>query len=85
MAEIRLPEKEAFYPEVQTISKRISRISENNTMAQLLHSNFKTWLQNASVSPVQLTKDLDADKNGLISGDEFAGLLGSMTGERPAE
>ena len=85
MAEIRLPEKEAFYPEVETISKRISRISENNTMAQLLHSNFKTWLQNASVSPVQLTKDLDADKNGLISGDEFAGLLGSMTGERPPE
>ena len=85
MAEIRLPEKEAFYPEVQTISKRIGRISENNTMAQLLHSNFKNWLQTSSVSPVQLTKDLDADNNGLISGEEFAGLLGAMTGERPPD
>lgn len=85
MAEIRLPEKEAFYPEVQAISNRISSISEKNTMARLLHSNFKNWLQTSSVSPVQLTKDLDADKNGMISGEEFAGLLGAMTGERPPD
>ena len=85
MAEINLPEKDVFQARVDAISMRVHSISESNTMARLLHSNFKTWLQGSAISPVKLTQDLDADNNGMISGDEFAGLLGKMTGERPPE
>lgn len=85
MVEILLPEKEVFDSNVSEISKRIDSMSESNTMARLLHSNFKNWLSSSSMSPVKLTQDLDADKNGVISGDEFAELLGKMTGERPPE
>ena len=85
MVEILLPEKEVFNANVSEVSKRIDRISESNTMAKLLHANFKNWLTSSSMSPVKLTQDLDADKNGMISGDEFAELLGKMTGERPPE
>lgn len=85
MAEILLPEKEVFERRVQAVSNRIATISEHNTMAKLLHSNFTNWLNNSSMSPVKLTQDLDEDKNGTISGDEFATLLGKMTGERPPD
>ena len=83
MAEILLPEKQEFERRVDAVSQRISSISESNTMAKLLHSNFTNWLNSSAVSPVKLTQDLDEDKNGMISGDEFATLLGKMTGENP--
>ena len=54
-------------------------------MAGLLNNNFKKWLANSAMSPIQLTEELDTDKDGVISGDEFATLLGKMTGERPPE
>jgi hypothetical protein len=85
MAEILLPEKEEFNRRVDDVSQRIASISESNTMAKLLQSNFKTWLNSSAVSPVKLTQDLDEDKNGMISGDEFATLLGKMTGEKPPQ
>ena len=85
MAEILLPEKQEFERRVDAVSQRISSISESNTMAKLLHSNFTNWLNSSAVSPVKLTQDLDEDKNGMISGDEFATLLGKMTGEKPPE
>ena len=78
MVEILLPEKEVFDSNVSEISKRIDSMSESNTMARLLHSNFKNWLSSSSMSPVKLTQDLDADKNGVISGDEFAELLNKV-------
>jgi hypothetical protein len=85
MADILLPQQEVFERRVAEVSRRITTISESNTMAKLLHSNFNTWLNASSMSPVKLTQDLDEDKNGMISGDEFAILLGKMTGERPPQ
>ena len=37
------------------------------------------------MSPLKLTQELDNNSDGVISGDEFATLLGKMTGERPPE
>jgi hypothetical protein len=85
MAEILLPEKERFQARVRAISTRVDSVSQSNTMAKLLHSNFKNWLQSSAMSPVKLTQELDVDHNGMITGDEFAGLLAKMTGERPPE
>ena len=85
MVEIVLPEKDVFDYKVSEISNRVNKISESNTMAKLLHSNFKNWLNSSSMSPVKLTQEMDIDNNGMISGDEFAELLGKMTGERPPE
>ena len=85
MADIVLPEKDAFYGRVKDISTRIDGVSEGNKMAQLLHTNFKNWLSSSALSPIKLTEELDKDRNGMISGDEFATLLGSMTGERPPQ
>jgi len=85
MVEILLPDQKVFNANVSEISKRIDRISESNTMAKLLHANFQNWLTNSSMDPVKLTQELDSNKDGIISGDEFAELLGKMTGERPPE
>ena len=85
MAEMVLPEKSVFNGRVDEISNRIDAISKGNKMAQLLFNNFKNWLSSSALSPIKLTEDLDKDNNGMISGDEFASLLGSMTGERPPE
>ena len=85
MAEMVLPEKSVFNGRVYEISNRIDAISKGNKMAQLLFNNFKNWLSSSALSPIKLTEDLDKDNNGMISGDEFASLLGSMTGERPPE
>lgn len=85
MADIVLPEKDAFYGRVKEISTRIDGVSQGNKMAQLLHTNFKNWLSSSALSPIKLTEELDKDRNGMISGDEFATLLGSMTGERPPQ
>ena len=85
MATIELPEKATFEQRVQSISNRIDGITKSNTMAGLLNSNFKKWLSNSAMSPVALTEELDTNKDLRISGDEFASLLGKMTGERPPE
>ena len=85
MAAIQLPEKAIFDRRVLTISNRIDSITKSNTMAGLLNSNFKKWLSNSSMSPVALTQELDTNNDLRISGDEFASLLGRMTGERPPE
>lgn len=82
---ILLPEQEVFNARVSTIQARIEAISGQNRMAKLLNENFRNWLANSSMSPLKLTLELDKDSNGLISGDEFAGLLGKMTGERPPD
>ena len=85
MAAIQLPEKAIFDQRVEAISNRITGITNNNTMAGLLNSNFKKWLSNSAMSPVALTAELDTNNDHRISGDEFASLLGKMTGERPPE
>jgi hypothetical protein len=85
MATIELPEKAIFERRVQTISNRIDGITKSNTMAGLLNSNFKKWLSNSAMSPVALTEELDTNNDLRISGNEFASLLGKMTGERPPE
>lgn len=85
MAAIQLPEKAIFERRVGTISNRIESITKSNTMAGLLNSNFKKWLSNSAMSPLTLTEELDTNSDLRISGDEFASLLGRMTGERPPE
>lgn len=85
MAQVILPEKDEFTKNVAAISNRIQSVSNSNPMAKLLHSNFQSWLNTSATSPVKLTQDLDVNNDGVISGDEFANLLGKMTGERPPE
>ncbi|DAC07716.1 MAG TPA: hypothetical protein D7H88_04890 [Candidatus Poseidoniales archaeon] len=85
MATIDLPEKEVFNQQVETIERRIQGITRSNNMAGLLNNNFKKWLSSSSMSPLKLTEELDTNSDGVISGDEFASLLGKMTGERPPE
>ncbi len=85
MATIDLPEKEVFNQQVGAIERRIAGITRNNNMAGLLNNNFKKWLSSSSMSPLKLTEELDTNNDGVISGDEFASLLGKMTGERPPE
>lgn len=85
MAAIQLPEEAVFNRRVEAISNRIEGITNSNTMAGLLNSNFKKWLSNSAMSPVKLTEELDTNADQRISGDEFATLLGKMTGERPPE
>ena len=85
MGELILPEKEVFNQRVEHISQRIDSISKSNKMAKILNDNFKKWLGSSSMSPLKLTEELDKDRNGVISGDEFGDLLGKMTGERPPE
>lgn len=85
MATIDLPEKEAFNQQVKSIERRIESITRSNNMAGLLNNNFKKWLSSSSMSPLKLTEELDTNSDGVISGDEFASLLGKMTGERPPE
>ncbi len=85
MAAIQLPEKAIFDQRVEAISNRITGITNSNTMAGLLNSNFKKWLSNSAMSPLTLTAELDTNNDLRISGDEFASLLGKMTGERPPE
>ena len=83
MARVDLPEKVVFESRVAEIQQRVDNITSSNRMAKLLHGNFKTWLNSSSISPLQLTLDMDNDRNGYISQQEFATLLESMTGERP--
>lgn len=85
MAAIILPQKDEFTTNVATVKARIQSISQSNGMAKLLYANFQNWLKSSAMSPVKLTQDLDVDKDGFISGDEFASLLGQMTGEKPPE
>ena len=85
MANIDLPEKEVFNQRVRAVQGRIEGITKSNTMAGLLNNNFKKWLSSSSMSPLKLTQELDNNSDGVISGDEFATLLGKMTGERPPE
>lgn len=85
MANVELPEREVFDRQVQALEKRINDISKQNTMAGLLNNNFKKWLAGSSMSALTLTEELDTDTNGYISGNEFATLLGRMTGERPPD
>ncbi len=85
MAAIQLPEKALFDQQVNVVSNRIESITSGNTMANLLNSNFKKWLSNSAMDPITLTQELDTNKDNVISGDEFANLLGKMTGERPPE
>ena len=85
MAAIQLPEKALFDQQVNVVSNRIESITNGNTMAQLLNNNFKKWLSNSAMDPITLTQELDTNKDNVISGDEFANLLGKMTGERPPE
>lgn len=82
---ILLPEQEVFNARVSEIQSRIEVISGQNRMAKLLNDNFRNWLASSSMSPLNLTLEMDNDRNGFISGDEFAGLLSKMTGERPPE
>jgi hypothetical protein len=85
MATIDLPEKEVFNQQVEALERRIEGITRKNNMAGLLNNNFKKWLSSSSMSPLKLTEELDTNSDGVISGDEFASLLGKMTGERPPE
>lgn len=85
MGDLVLPEKEVFNQRVERISQRIDSISKSNKMAKILNDNFKKWLGSSSMSPIKLTEEMDKDRNGVISGDEFGTLLGKMTGERPPE
>ena len=83
MATIDLPEKEAFNQQVVAIERRIEGITRSNNMAGLLNNNFKKWLSSSSMSPLKLTEELDTNDDGIISGDEFASLLGKMTYLQP--
>ena len=85
MATIDLPEKDVFNQQVVALERRIEGITKSNNMAGLLNNNFKKWLSSSSMSPLKLTGELDTNSDGVISGDEFAALLGRMTGERPPE
>lgn len=85
MATVEFRDKENFMQRAAAINRRVEGITRNNTMAGLLNNNFKKWLADSSMSPVKLTEELDTNKDGFISGDEFATLLGKMTGERPPE
>lgn len=82
-ANIVLPKKEIFLARSQAIGANVDKITKSNRMAKLLVDNFRGWVSSAAVSPLELTVRMDKDQNGLISGDEFADLLGTMTGERP--
>ena len=85
MPNVELPEREVFDRQVKALEQRIDGITEKNTMANLLNNNFKKWLAGSSMSALTLTEELDTDTNGYISGNEFATLLGRMTGERPPD
>ncbi len=85
MPDVELPEREVFEHQVKQLERRIEGITQKNTMAGLLNNNFKKWLAGSSMSALTLTDELDTDTNGYISGDEFATLLGRMTGERPPD
>ena len=85
MATVEFRDKENFMQRAAAINRRVEGITRNNTMAGLLNNNFKKWLGDSAMSPVKLTEELDTNKDGFISGDEFATLLGKMTGERPPE
>jgi len=85
MATVDFRDKENFMQRAAAINRRVEGITRNNTMAGLLNNNFKKWLSDSTMSPVKLTEELDTNKDGFISGDEFATLLGKMTGERPPE
>ena len=85
MATFDLPEKEVFNQQVEALERRIEGITKSNNMAGLLNNNFKKWLSSSSMSPLKQTEELDTNSDGVISGDEFAALLGRMTGERPPE
>lgn len=84
-APIVLPDKAIFNARAQAIGGNIEAITKRNKMAKLLVSNFRGWVESSAMSPLDLTLELDKDKNGLISGDEFSTLLAKMTGERPPE
>ena len=86
MAEkILLPPRPTFDGQVVALKQRIESISAQNRMARLLNQNFNTWLNGSSMSALNLTQELDKDKDGIISGDEFSDILSKMTGERPPE
>jgi hypothetical protein len=86
MAEkILLPPRPTFDGQVVALKQRIESISAQNRMAKLLNQNFNTWLNGSSMSALNLTQELDKDKDGIISGDEFSDILSKMTGERPPE
>jgi len=86
MAEkILLPPRPTFDGQVVALKQRIESISGQNRMARLLNQNFNTWLNGSSMSALNLTQELDKDKDGIISGDEFSDILSRMTGERPPE
>ena len=84
-ATIILPEKAVFAARSNAIKANIDTITQRNNMAKLLVNNFRGWVESSSMSPLNLTLELDKDNNGLITGDEFSDLLGKMTGERPPE
>lgn len=85
MPNVELPEREVFDRQVKALEQRINGITKKNSMAGLLNNNFKKWLAGSSMSALTLTEELDTDTNGYISGNEFATLLGRMTGERPPD
>ena len=85
MATVEFTDKENLMQRAAAINRRVESITRNNTMAGLLNNNFKKWLSNSAMSPIKLTQELDTNSDGVISGDEFANLLGKMTGERPPE
>ena len=85
MATVEFRDKENLMQRAAAIERRVQNITQSNTMAGLLNNNFKKWLSNSAMSPVKLTQELDTNNDGVISGDEFATLLGKMTGERPPE
>ncbi|HJL97957.1 MAG TPA: hypothetical protein QF401_07390 [Candidatus Poseidoniaceae archaeon] len=86
MAEkILLPPRPTFEGQVVALKQRMEDISGQNRMARLLNQNFNTWLSNSSMSAMSLTQELDKDKDGVISGDEFSEILAKMTGEQPPE
>ena len=81
MATVEFTDKENVMQRAAAINRRVKSITRNNTMAGLLNNNFKKWLSNSAMSPIKLTQELDTNSDGVISGDEFANLLGKMTGE----
>ena len=85
MAAIQLPEKALFDQQVNVVSNRIESITSGNTMAQVTQQQFQEMAVKFAMDPITLTQELDTNKDNVISGDEFANLLGKMTGERPPE
>ena len=56
MATLEFRDKENFMQRAAAINRRVEGITRSNTMAGLLNNNFKKWLANSAMSPIQLDR-----------------------------